>query len=177
MKQGLKRLWELQMDCQNAECSRTCLLSQSSFCLQRVWRCSLLCVCLCFLALNGMEGKRQSCTPPPSPSFADASAFVQGLMEPLQGRKNLFSILLMKMHTTKSYCQWTGLWGLMGTRWFMQANQRDQRASAFVLHESSWGSGTFFWCQNTHCSFGWPLANVYGFMQNAGWANSTWYPL
>lgn len=143
----------------------TCLALQFVVCLF-VFSCS---------EWNGRE--RQSCIPPPSSSSADASAFVQGLMEPLQGRKNLFSILLMKMHTIKSYCQWTGLWGLMGTRWFMQANQRDQRASAFVLHESSWGSSTFFWCLNTHCSFGWPLANVFGFMQNAGWANSTWYPL
>lgn len=63
MKQGLKGLWELQMDCQNAECSRTCLLSQSSFCLQRVWHCSLLCVCLCFLALNGMEGRGKAVLP------------------------------------------------------------------------------------------------------------------
>lgn len=140
--------------------------------------CLVLQFVVCLFSCSEWNGReRQSCTPPPSPSYSYASAFVQGLMEPLQGRKNLFCILLMKMHTTKSHCQWTGLWGLMGTRWFMQANQRDQRALAFVLHESSWGSGTFFWCLNTHCSFGWPLANVYGFMQNAGWANSTWYPL
>lgn len=159
------------MDCQNAECSRTCLLSQSSFCLQRVWRCSLLCVCLCFLTLNGMEGRDK--------------AVLLLLPHPLLMLLHLFRVWwsLCKAGKTSSLsCLWKcippnlivneqasgGWWAPAGSC---------RRASAFVLHESSWGSATFFWCQNTHCSFGWPLANVYGFMQNAGWANSTWYPL